>query len=309
MKNGIIKKGLIGIFAAIFVVVVGLIISTYASSLTAQISCFISITAVAMGALSLWHYRAMNQFELEKEEQDELRAKHPDRYDIFKDGEEEVLPGYSAMKSFRRFTLPIFSISLGLAIIGFAIYFWADLGQLDIIKAETPLVYASSTLLVMFTGLLCGSYFSGLSRQQQFRWFRPMGSWLILSAIGFGATAVTLLIENFQKTGTDYDMKVARGLLIVLLILGAELILSVILDLYRPGNIEDERPLFDSKILSIIFQPGGVARNFSRALNYQFGFEVSDTWFYRFLEKALLPFIMVQLLLLYLFTSISTIGM
>ncbi|MEI8064075.1 MAG: protease modulator HflK, partial [Verrucomicrobiota bacterium] len=51
-------------------------------------------------------------------------------------------------------------------------------------------------------------------------------------------------------------------------------------------------------------EPGAWARNVAGALDYQFGFKVSDTWLFHFLETALLPLVIFQLVVLYLLSCL-----
>lgn len=69
--------------------------------------------------------------------------------------------------------------------------------------------------------------------------------------------------------------------------LGAESILNFILNLYRPRRAgEYQRPAFDSRVLAFIAAPDRLAASISEAINYQFGFDVSSTWFYRLLARS-----------------------
>jgi membrane protease subunit HflK len=65
-----------------------------------------------------------------------------------------------------------------------------------------------------------------------------------------------------------------------------------------------ERPLYESRLVGLLGQPEGLITTAAQALDYQFGFKVSDTWFYRFLEKALLWLLLLQVGVLFLSTSV-----
>ena len=45
--------------------------------------------------------------------------------------------------------------------------------------------------------------------------------------------------------------------------------------------------MYESRLVGLLGQPEAIFTTAAHALDYQFGFKVSDTWFYRFLEKAL----------------------
>jgi regulator of protease activity HflC (stomatin/prohibitin superfamily) len=64
------------------------------------------------------------------------------------------------------------------------------------------------------------------------------------------------------------------------------------------------RPAFDSRLLALVSEPGGVARSIAEAINYQFGFEVSTTWFYQLLQRSLLPLAVFTMLALIALSSV-----
>src|SRR5439155_10830028 len=61
------------------------------------------------------------------------------------------------------------------------------------------------------------------------------------------------------------------------------------------GQGKLERPLYESRLVGLLGQPEGLITTAAQALDYQFGFKVSDTWFYRFFEKALAWLLLLQL--------------
>src|SRR5690606_13640774 len=63
--------------------------------------------------------------------------------------------------------------------------------------------------------------------------------------------------------------------------LGLEAALLLLLELYRPRRPgEAPRPPYDSRLLGLLSAPGDVARSIARAVDYQFGFSLSQTWLY-----------------------------
>ena len=91
----------------------------------------------------------------------------------------------------------------------------------------------------------------------------------------------------------------AYAIWIIVLVLGSEFTINFILDVYRPrADMGELRPAFDSRLLALISEPGGVARSIAEAINYQFGFEVSATWFYQLMQRSLLPLAMFTVLAL-----------
>jgi regulator of protease activity HflC (stomatin/prohibitin superfamily) len=101
------------------------------------------------------------------------------------------------------------------------------------------------------------------------------------------------------------DFYVARGLAVLLALVALETLVSLILEIYRPrvkGKVA--RPLYESRLVGLLGQPEGLITTAAQALDYQFGFKVSETWFYRFFEKALAWLLLLQLGVLLFSTSI-----
>ena len=79
---------------------------------------------------------------------------------------------------------------------------------------------------------------------------------------------------------------------ILLIVLGIENLLNVVFDIYRPRLAgQYNRAGFDSRLLGLINEPGEILHTATGAIDYQFGFKVSQTWFFKLLEKAVVPLI------------------
>jgi hypothetical protein len=75
----------------------------------------------------------------------------------------------------------------------------------------------------------------------------------------------------------------------VMILIGTEMLLSVIFGLYQPRRPgQRPRAAFDSRILGWLTHYESLGKIVGEAINYQFGFEVSDSWFYRLLARAVM---------------------
>src|SRR4029077_3674166 len=104
------------------------------------------------------------------------------------------------------------------------------------------------------------------------------------------------------------DFYVAHAICILLAIVSLETLVALVLEIYRPrlrGKVE--RPLYESRLVGLLGQPEGLITTAAQAIDYQFGFKVSETWFYRFFEQAILWLVPLQLFLLLLSTSVVII--
>lgn len=160
---------------------------------------------------------------------------------------------------------------------------------------------------IAFVSFLFSRYATGMSSETEWKPLRAGGSYLLLAAVLGFALAISLGFAQF---------KYAQGLLIlkyiipwVMIGLGGEILLNSILDIYRPRIAgEYSRASFDSRILGVFNEPGGILHTVAHTIDYQFGFKVSQTWFYRLLGKAILPLVLFAMLILYLMSSVVVIG-
>ena len=54
-------------------------------------------------------------------------------------------------------------------------------------------------------------------------------------------------------------------------------------------------------------EPGGILRNISVAVDYQFGFKVSETWFYKLLGRVILPLLILQAIIIMALTCVVVV--
>lgn len=160
---------------------------------------------------------------------------------------------------------------------------------------------------VAFVGFLMSRYATGMSAEPDWKPLRAGGSFLLGIAVLCFALAIGLALANFQ---IFVVIKVLDFVVpICLTILGIETALNAVLDIYRPRlKGQYSRSAFDSRLLGIINEPGGVFRSVAGAIDYQFGFKVSQTWFYKLLERAILPLVLFAALTLYLMSCVVVVG-
>jgi regulator of protease activity HflC (stomatin/prohibitin superfamily) len=87
--------------------------------------------------------------------------------------------------------------------------------------------------------------------------------------------------------------------------MAAEILLTLLLEIYRPrvrGKVS--RPLYDSRVVGLLAQPESLFTTAAQTLDYQFGFKVSETWFFQLLKKNLPALVLAQLAVLVLSTCV-----
>ncbi len=163
------------------------------------------------------------------------------------------------------------------------------------------------TMLMLFMAFFA-RYASGLSRVPEWQLLRGGGSFLLGNAIlamgilvGFGAA----LYQGVQA----WERLFAYLIPCVMIVVGVESLLNFVADFYRPRTAGLEpRAAFDSRLLALVSEPGGIAKSVADALNYQFGFQVSQTWFYQLLQRVLVPVAAFGVLVLWLLSAVVVVA-
>jgi membrane protease subunit HflK len=174
-------------------------------------------------------------------------------------------------------------------------------------ETQQPLVCAICMTAIAFVSFLISRYATGMSAQPQWKPLRAGGSILLAIAILCFILAISLALAQF-KILTAVSV-IGFVIPILLLVLGVETALNIVLDIYRP-RLKDQysRSAFDSRLLGIINEPGGIFRTVASTIDYQFGFKVSQTWFYKLLEKAIAPLVLFAAVTLYLLSCIVVVA-
>ena len=180
----------------------------------------------------------------------------------------------------------------------------ADVGAVS----DSALLCAFLSLGAAFVLFLCGMYAGGLARSRGSSAIRAGGGYMLSTAIAF-VLAALMLFMNSRDWSLDWpDDFVAYFFLGWMLLQGIEILCNLVLDIYRPrvAGVES-RPAYDSRMSGLLAEPAGLFRTFAHTMDYQFGFKISETWFFHFLERAFMPLVLVWLLTFYLLTCLVVV--
>ncbi|MEM7622296.1 MAG: SPFH domain-containing protein [Planctomycetota bacterium] len=130
-------------------------------------------------------------------------------------------------------------------------------------------------------------------------------------AVGFSLFGVAIAVGYGAQMLLGQDL-ILRSLTVIFpaasIVLGAEIVLNFLLDVYRPRLTgEDPHAAFDSRLLGLLAAPDKIAENVGEALNYQFGVRVTETWFYSLLRRWWLALVAMCVLVGWLMTSLVVI--
>ncbi len=279
--------------------------------------------ATLVGLVGAWRALLIRKEGEESEERDRVKREF-DRDDLFDDRNDALKLAESSREQFDTWGVRIFTVMLFVGIIVIpGIIFGNWYGMLKVEMAATlaqrlasrnPQEAAGLSLLMMLATLIFGAYINGISREKGCRWIRPVAQWLLLSSLVFLISLVVMVVELVATRGAaasdihKWDLYISTPLLLVYAAFGVEMFINFIIDFYRPRSRDTElQPIFESRILALITEPGGVAHNVAHALDYQFGFKVSETWFYSFVEKSFVPFVIVLAITFYLLSCFTIV--
>ena len=207
-----------------------------------------------------------------------------------------------------RWFIPVFSALIAVYQIVIGLFLLNNINAAESENLKQPLLCAIFMAAIAFVSFLLSRYATGMSAQPQWKPLRAGGSSMLGTALLSFAMAVILALVHLFEFNFLLDI-ISIVILVMLIVLGVETTLNLVLDIYRPRiKGQYSRSAFDSRLLGVINEPGGILRSAADAIDYQFGFKVSQTWFYKLLEQAIVPLILFGAITLYLLSCIVVVG-
>src|SRR5256714_6093705 len=304
MERNLKRHGLINFLVLLAVALAGFAVARNSNALAGLVSLIFIGIGVLVAIVSWFQMRLEDNERAEKMELEDLARVHAGSA-MFEAKDSEVFPAQRAREQFERFFIPAFTVLLFLIQAGGAYLIWTWLSKsTTTTEIKQPGLALSLFALFALILFLLGKFSSTIARLENHRLLRPGASYLLLGA--YLCFLVTLGLIGVQAGLGNADFVLARALDIVLVLVALETLVNLILEIYRPrvkGKVE--RPLYESRLVGLLGQPEGLITTAAQALDYQFGFKVSETWFYRlFVERALIWFFFLQLGILFLSTCV-----
>lgn len=304
---------LLALFLHVLLFLLVLFLSSRANTLAGTIAAWHFLGGTIIWLMMLLQFR---QRRLAEEER--LDAEHYQR--LRKEGKDtSVFEGTVAadtlniatrrLKWMEKYLLTVFAIAMALYLVGIGYWLLIQVrGKAETVLAVQDVIYETSAVLagIALISFLFSRYAVGLSQQSSWRPLRAGGSYLFSNALVSFSLAVVLMAASYGYMTAETVL--AWVLVVMLLVLGVEIILNLLLDAFRPRvKGQYRRVAYESRILGLFCEPGEILKTFAHAIDYQFGFKVSETWFYRLLEKAIVPLLIVMVLALYSLSCITVV--
>lgn len=292
MESNVQRKGLVNWVTLLLVGGVNGLVAAYAHSLTGLVATVFMGLGVLVALTAYLQMRVEERERLETLEFAELSKKSRDS-SLFAEQAVDTFPAKQARIQFEKYFVPGMAVLLAVLQGLGAWLLWTRLGEdtpFDTQRSTVAMVVFGIAFLVFFQ---MGKYAAVYARLEGLRLLRPQASYLLLGAL-LSAVVVGLEIAGWAGH-PEWDLSGARVLTVLLGLVAVENVVTLVFEIYRPRlRGQEAHPLYESRLIGILSQPGGLIRTAAQALDYQFGFKVSETWFYRFLEQALAWLILLQ---------------
>lgn len=285
MQRNLTRIGLINVVMLGIAGAVGIYLARQSSSFAGQVGMAFLGTGLLVSLLSWFQMRLEEREHQEKLELEEL-ARSAKGSTLFETGDAEIFPAQRAREQFERFIVPAATVVLLLlqAVGAVALWWWLD-RQLPT-ALEQPMLLMALFGLFALVLLLVGKYGAKLAQLDSQRLLRPGAGYVLLGSAVFFVVALGIgaVVAGFPRV----DAYLARALVVLLGLAGAETLITLVLEVYRPrvkGRVEP-RVIYESRLVGLLGQPAGLFSTVAQALDYQFGFKVSNTWFYQFIQRS-----------------------
>jgi regulator of protease activity HflC (stomatin/prohibitin superfamily) len=285
-------------------------------ALYGQAPALYAATWLLFAGLAIWlilwlTYKQHEQERLEALEAEQLAQSDEQAARLFDEAGQQLAVARRRLTGFYKFGLNGISLLTAVYLLAAgAMLLWAnDLAGPPLRDAAglsgqaQPLPVIFLTFALAFIAFIVGRYVSGMTRLDAWQLLRGGAGFLMGSALISALLTAAAIASFFGQPAVLAVMAIVIPAFMI--VLGIEYLLALLLSIYRPRQSgEPMRPAFDSRILGWLSSPESIGRIISETLNYQFGFEISRSWFYQLLARAVTPLIVTAALVLIALSSL-----
>jgi membrane protease subunit HflK len=174
------------------------------------------------------------------------------------------------------------------------------------VEPGNPALVLVGAIMVAFGAFITARYQAGMTQINAWQQLRGGASYLVgnfivalLVAISFGAwlweSKAVLAVVTFIIPA-------------MMIVLGLETLAIFMLGAYRPRRPgEVARSSFDSRILGLLTSPKSLAKALSDAIAYQFGVDVSSSWFFQLVSQSIVKLVCLAVVAVWLMSAIVVV--
>lgn len=274
-----------------------------------------------LGGLLIWIilWLLFNQYRIEAIEEleaQQLAASDAQAAALFGEGGVESGLARRRRENLEKYGINLVAFVTAAMFIGLGVYlFFTNLasyrdGLFDVggvgVNANIPLltmIFAASS----FVAFLVARWIAGMTSVEEWQGLRS-GAGTLMGVVIIDLVLLAAAIASYFQNKTGFILA-AMVVPAIMVIIGVEIVLSWLFGLYRPRRADEfMRPPFDSRILGWMTRPESIGKIINEMINYQFGYEVSQSWFMKLLLSALVPLIVACILLVVGMTSIIIVA-
>ncbi len=229
---------------------------------------------------------------------------------VFDGGGDATLAASRRLAGIYKWFVPAISILLGAGMVAFGLWRFqtgrvlAEPGELP--AAELRGWALAVGLFCAFAGFVFARYVAGMAVRSVWSNLRAGSSFAIGTAL-FGLVSA---VGHFADVaGTDIVRRLVPAIFAgAVVVLGAEILLSFVAELYRPRRKgELPRPAADSRLLAFFAAPDQAARSVGELLDYQIGYSVQGSWFYRLVSRWWSGLVLLVVLIVWGLSSLAVL--
>jgi regulator of protease activity HflC (stomatin/prohibitin superfamily) len=230
---------------------------------------------------------------------------------VFEGSDQGLRVAGKRVAAMHKYMVPIVSLSYGLALIIVGVVRFpqaVDIAAQEIFRDGPGLRGAAISIAIgiAFIGFVFGRYIAGMAKQATWAPMRAGAT----SVVGTALFALLLALGYFvDYVGPDTLLRILQPVVAgALVLLGAEVFVNFLLDLYRPrvtGTLP--RAAFESRLLGLLAAPERIASSVGDAINYQLGIDVTDNWFYKLISRSVTMLVALAIIFGWLLTSFTVV--
>jgi len=229
---------------------------------------------------------------------------------VFDEGGQELRVAARRLAMMHKILIPLMSLVVGGLLLGMGLWRFsggrARLSPDDFTVSHDRFFVLFVSIAVGAFGFVFARFISGMAQQKVWSMLSAGASF----AVGTSIFGLLIAVGHFVDiAGPDSMLRYLQVIIPAMVVgLGVEVLFNFVLDIYRPRKAgELARPAMDSRILGLIAAPDKIAESISDAINYQLGFDVTGSWFYRLVSRSLVLLVVLGALVGWAMTTVTVI--
>gem|GEM_PF-285535 len=303
---------IVGLIIQTFIALLMLIYSTYSGDHAARSASILFGSGVIVWVMLLFVFDQHRRERIEAMEAEQYTTSGGASASAFSDASDELRVAARRLIFIQKWVIPASGLLFA------AINILAGVSRLrswDYYSSSETFTYNTNILGAMLAiglaigvvGFIFARFVSGMGKVPIWSSLRAGSA----QSVAISMVGVLLAVAAFMELSLgQMGLKSMTPMIVPIgmIVLGCEVILNLVLDLYRPRKPgEDPRPAFDSRLLGLLAAPDRIAANIGEAVNYQFGVDVTGTWFYQLISKLVLWLVGMGIAIAWLMTMLVVV--